>query len=237
MYVHACVWACVFLACTPGRVHVHIVHMCVHTGMLACVCRNWPSWVETACGHLCAGVTVHHRCVFGSGYPGLHPKDRPHCSVTQSCPTLYNPIECSPPDSSVNGISQARILEWVAISFSWGSSQPRNWTHISCIVRWILYHWATWEAPNLKASKDSPKSCLTLSISWTVACQAPLSTGFSSQEYWSRLPFPSPGELPGPGIEPRSLPHCRQMLYRLSYMGSPLIKEPWRNKKWQDPGT
>jgi len=39
---------------------------------------------------------------------------------------------------------------------------------------------------------------------WTVACQAPLSMGFSRQEYWSRLPFPSPGELPDPGIEPAS---------------------------------
>ena len=39
---------------------------------------------------------------------------------------------------------------------------------------------------------------------WTVACQAPLSTGFSRQEYWSRLPFPSPGDLPDPGIKPKS---------------------------------
>ena len=39
---------------------------------------------------------------------------------------------------------------------------------------------------------------------WTVAHQAPLSTGFSGQEYWSGLPFPSPGDLPNPGIEPRS---------------------------------
>ena len=39
---------------------------------------------------------------------------------------------------------------------------------------------------------------------WTVAYQAPLSTGFSRQEYWSGLPFPSPGDLPNPGIEPRS---------------------------------
>ena len=39
---------------------------------------------------------------------------------------------------------------------------------------------------------------------WTAARQAPLSMGFSSQEYWSRLPFPSPGELPNPGIKPRS---------------------------------
>ena len=41
---------------------------------------------------------------------------------------------------------------------------------------------------------------------WTVACQAPLSMGFYRQEYWSGLPFPSPGDLPNPGIEPRSLP-------------------------------
>ena len=48
------------------------------------------------------------------------------------------------------------------------------------------------------------KSCLTLAIPWTIACQAPLSVGFSRQEYWSGLPFPSPGELPNPGIKPRS---------------------------------
>ena len=49
------------------------------------------------------------------------------------------------------------------------------------------------------------KSCLTLMTPWTVACQAPLSVGFSSQEYWSGLPFPPPADLPEPGIEPMSL--------------------------------
>ena len=48
--------------------------------------------------------------------------------------------------SSVHGISQARILEWVAISSSRRSPQLSDWTHISCIGRWILYHWATREA-------------------------------------------------------------------------------------------
>ena len=48
------------------------------------------------------------------------------------------------------------------------------------------------------------KSCLTLVTPWTVVFQAPLSMGFSRQEYWSGLPFPSPGDLPDPGIEPRS---------------------------------
>ena len=52
-------------------------------------------------------------------------------------------------------------------------------------------------------------SCIwVFAISWTVACRAPLSMGFSKQEYWSGLPFPSPGNLPKPGIEP-DLPDCR----------------------------
>ena len=48
------------------------------------------------------------------------------------------------------------------------------------------------------------KSCPTLAIPWTVACQAPLSMRFSRQEYWDGLPFPSPGDLPDPIIEPGS---------------------------------
>ena len=67
-----------------------------------------------------------------------------------SHPTLYDPIDCSLPGSSVHEIFQARILEWVAISYSRGSSWPKDQTHISCIScisRRILYHWAIWEAP------------------------------------------------------------------------------------------
>ena len=54
--------------------------------------------------------------------------------ATQSCPTLHDPIDYSLPGSSVHGILQARILEWVAIPFSKGFSQPRDQTHISCSV-------------------------------------------------------------------------------------------------------
>ena len=60
-----------------------------------------------------------------------------------------NPTDCSPPGFSVHEISQARILQWVSISFSRGSSQPRDRTHLSCISctgRQILYHCTTWEA-------------------------------------------------------------------------------------------
>ena len=60
--------------------------------------------------------------------------------------TLCNPMDYSLPGSSIYGIPEARILEWVAISFSRVSSWPRDWTHISCIDRQILYQWATWEA-------------------------------------------------------------------------------------------
>ena len=56
-------------------------------------------------------------------------------------------MDCSLPGFSVHEISQARILGWVAISFSTVSSWPRDWTHVSCIGRQVLYHWATWEAP------------------------------------------------------------------------------------------
>ena len=55
------------------------------------------------------------------------------CVHAQLCLTLCNPMDCSPPGSSVHGISQARILEWVAISFSREYSLPRDRTHISCI--------------------------------------------------------------------------------------------------------
>ena len=55
------------------------------------------------------------------------------CSVTKLCLTLCDLVGCSPPGSSVSGISQARILEWVAVSFSRGSSPPRDQTHVSCI--------------------------------------------------------------------------------------------------------
>ena len=53
-------------------------------------------------------------------------KERKESEVTQSCPTLCDPMNCNPPGSSVHGILQARVLEWVAISFSRGSSQPRD---------------------------------------------------------------------------------------------------------------
>jgi len=79
---------------------------------------------------------------------GLKKLNIPEClSITHVCAqshlTLCDPLDCRPPGSSVHGVFQARILQWVAISSSRGSSWPRNRTHISCVScssRWVLYH-------------------------------------------------------------------------------------------------
>ena len=88
----------------------------------------------------------------------------------QSCPTLCDPIDRSPPGSSIPGILQARILEWVAISFS------NAW-------KW-----------KVKVKSLSPARLFA--TPWTAAYQAPLSMGFSRQEYWSGAPLPSPNVFP-----------------------------------------
>ena len=84
----------------------------------------------------------------------------------QSCPTLCDPIDGSPPGSPVSGILQARTLEWVAISFS-----------------------SSWKK---KVKVKSLSRVWLLVTSWTAAYQAPLSMGFSRQEYWNGVPLPSP---------------------------------------------
>ena len=71
------------------------------------------------------------------------------CLVTQLCLTLCNSVDCSLPGSSVHGVFQARILAWVYVSSSRASFCPKYWTWfscVSCIYRWILYHWAIGEA-------------------------------------------------------------------------------------------
>jgi len=100
------------------------------------------------------------------------------CLVAQLCPILcgpWNPMDCSPPASSVHGILQARILEWVATCFSRESSQPRGQTHVSCIGRWVLYHWVTWEAHN----------SFYQGWSWTIRMS--LNVGLENTHWFSRV--------------------------------------------------
>ena len=73
--------------------------------------------------------------------------------VAQSCPTLCDPMDCS---FSVHGILPARILEWVAMPSSRGSSRPRDQICIFCIGRQILYHCDTWEASVLLRILEFP---------------------------------------------------------------------------------
>ena len=101
--------------------------------------------------------------------------------VAQSYPTLWNPM-----DYTVHGILQARILEWVAISFSRGSSQPRDQIQVSCITGGFFTSWATREP------KNTGVGSLSL-LQWIFPIQE-LNQG---------------------------LLHCRQILYQLSYQGSP----------------
>ena len=74
----------------------------------------------------------------------------------------------TPPGSSVHGILQARILEWVAIFFSRGSSQSRDWTWVSCIGRQILYHWAAKEVHRNHEYFQIILLLWLLNISWSI---------------------------------------------------------------------
>ena len=87
----------------------------------------------------------------------------------QSCPTLCDPTDGSPPGSPIHGILQARTLEWVAISFS--------------------------NAGKWKVKVKSFSRVWLLATPWTAAHQAPPSMGFSRQEYWSGMPLPSPKSM------------------------------------------
>ena len=108
-------------------------------------------------------------------------------------------------DYTVHGILQARILEWVASPFSKESSQPMDRTQVSLIVGRFFTSQATKEAFSNERKKVKSLSHVQLfATPQVVAYQASLSMEFSRQEYQSGLPFPSPGDLPNPGIEPRS---------------------------------
>jgi len=174
----------------------------------------------------------------------------------QSCPTLCDPIDGSPPGSPVPGILQARTLEWVAISFSNAWKWKVKVKSLSRVQLFATPWTAAYQAPppmgfsrQYWSGVSSPSPCIPLEITiyykelwkkhnidfamykwkWSRSVvsdslrphghQAPLSMGFSRQEYWSELPFPSPGNFQTQGSN-SGLPHCRQTLYCLSHQGS-----------------
>ena len=122
------------------------------------------------------------------------------CQVTSLMSDSVTPFcDCSLPGSSVHGILQAAMLEWVAMPSFRESSQPRDQTHVSCTAGRFF----TTEPPKRKKVKSFSHVQL-FATPWTVAYQVPPSLEFSRQEYWSGLPFPYIGDLPNPGIEPGS---------------------------------
>ena len=128
------------------------------------------------------------------------------CMCAQSCPTLCDPMDCSPPGSSVHRILQARILEWVArallqgIYLSWGLNL--------CLLRWQAGSLLLAPPGNPtklcegegEVAQSCPTLCDPVDCSLPGFYQASPSMGFSRQEYWSGLPFPSPGDLPNPPL-------------------------------------
>ena len=79
--------------------------------------------------------------------------------VAQSCPTLWDPTDCRLPGSSIHGIFQARVLEWVAIAFSRGSSQPSDWTWVSHIVGRRFTIWATRKVDHTRVIQTETVGC------------------------------------------------------------------------------
>ena len=116
----------------------------------------------------------------------------------QSCPTLCDPIDSSPPGSPVPGILQARTLEWVAISF------------------FNAWKW------NVKVKS---LSCVRLlATPWTAVYQAPPSMGFSRQEYWSGVPSPSPTDDLYPSWNPKVNNQDSSWLTRQQHFSPSLLK-------------
>ena len=102
------------------------------------------------------------------------------CQSLQSCLTPCEPKDCSPPGSSVHGILQARILEWVAIPFSRGSSRPGGQTWVSCIAGGFFTSWATREAQTVCNTLQIPPTPPQLSTATARTLQWAVYTGFMS---------------------------------------------------------
>ena len=136
-------------------------------------------------------------------------------------------MDYSLPGYSVHGIFQARILECVVPFPAPGDlpdsgMEPMSFVSPALAGRFFIIS-ATWEAlwePWKKLKVKSLSRVQLFATQWTVSYQVPPSMGFSRQEYWSELPFPSPGDLPTQGLNP-GLPHCRQPLYHLNHQGNP----------------
>ena len=131
---------------------------------------------------------------------------------SQSCLTLCNPKNCSLPGSSVHGIFQARILEWVAISFSRGSSWPKNRTWLSSLQADSLLSESLGNQMKVKVAQ----SYLTLCNSMAYTVQGVSQARILEWVAFSLLQKIFPTQQSNWGLL-----HCRQILHQLNYQGSP----------------
>ena len=152
-----------------------------------------------------------------------------------ACPPLCHPMDCSPPGSSVHGIFQARILEWVAISSSRGSSRPRDRNNISCVSctgKQIFYHCTTWVekvmAPHSSTLAwkipwvEEPGRLQSMGL-WRVGHNWATSLSLFTFMHWRRKWQPTPVFLPGEFQGRGSLVGCRSMgSHRVGYDWSDL---------------
>ena len=132
------------------------------------------------------------------------------CVHAQSYPTLGDPMDCSPLSSSVHGISQARMLEWVAISSSRGSSPPRDRTRVCCVGRQV----PTAEPPGRRTRKEKAKSSPPVT-------GKPLQMDFD--HFWLSRTFPMAGFLRWEGHgsrRPPQSPHTMRVPLACSGWGS-----------------
>ena len=151
-------------------------------------------------------------------------------------------MDCSPPSSTARGIFQARIPEWVVISFSRISSWPKDLTRVSCIGRWLLYCWTTWQVRSYWTKCQTLRAFSDVQIFMFSACMHVCSVMSDSLQPHGLQPtrLPCPGNFTGKntgvgchflhqGVFPTqgldlSLPHCRRRLYcwaiRVAFMFS-----------------
>ena len=128
--------------------------------------------------------------------------------VTQSCPTVWDSMDCSPPGSSIHGLCQARGLEWVAISFCRGASGPSGQTRVSCIVDRCFNVWATLWSLIIKQLKGDTQDGLSLVTQMGKSLPVMREMRFDpwvGKIPWRRKWQPTPVLLPGKAHGWRSL--------------------------------
>ena len=148
-------------------------------GTRACMVLKGFHWSAFLCVCVCIYMCV---CMYIYINVYIHAAAAAAAKLLQSCLTLCDPIDGSPPGSPVPGILQAKTLEWIALSFS----NAWKWkVKVKLLSRvWLLV------------------------TPWTVAHQAPLSMGFSRQEYWRWVPLPSPVYIHTPSQNPLASESC-----------------------------